>query len=242
MCYTCDEREKRRIEEEEKDEKERERRLKGRKIFKYIGESARSVYERSREHLSDMEQLKPCTHLLKHLLDVHEGEERSEIQFGIKVIKYTRSSFERQILESVIIQQERHHHLLNSKAEYNRSAVPRLATKIGESQYKKWEKDIEIEKEKHEKLEERIRQLRKERNKERRNPGQRQQPAGKRRKVENGYEESLPQRGRPSMDEKGEKRRKDEHHDESTQPKKKLRQMKIGEKIPEKIVKVKLKK
>ena len=109
-------------------------------VYKYIGETARSVYERSSEHVAYMKQLKPSSHLLKHILDVHEKEQITNVKFGIKVLSYTQSSFERQILESVIIKKERHHHLLNPKAEYNRSAVPRLATKIGDKQYKKWEK------------------------------------------------------------------------------------------------------
>ena len=73
-----------------------------------------------------MEQLKPCSHMLKHILDKHETENHEEIVFNAKVLSYCNSSFERQILESVKIQQERGHNLLNSKAEYNRSAVPRL--------------------------------------------------------------------------------------------------------------------
>ena len=143
----------------------------------------RQLGERSREHLSDIEQLKPCSHMLKHLLDQHEGENFKEVTFNLKVVQYHKSSWERQISESVTIQQERHHHLLNSKAEFNRSAVPRLATKIGESQYKKWEKENEKDKEKHEALEEKIRNLRKMRNKGRRPPILTDEPAGKRRKI-----------------------------------------------------------
>ena len=139
-CYACEEREMRKIGEEVKDEKERERRKKEMQVYKYIGETARSVYERSSEHVAYMKQLKPSSHLLKHIVDVHEKEQITDVKFGIKVLSYTQSRFERQILESVIIQQERLHHLLNSKAEYNRSAVPRLTTKIGEKQYKKMRK------------------------------------------------------------------------------------------------------
>ena len=95
----------RKIEEEDCDDKEKERRKKAIRIYKYIGEMARSI------------------------------------KFNVKVLSYTRSSFERQIMESVVIQQERKHHLLNSKAEYNRSAVPRLSTRLGEKQYKRWEKE-----------------------------------------------------------------------------------------------------
>jgi hypothetical protein len=159
------------------------------KQFKYVGETSRSVYERSREHVADMQQLKPSSHLLKHIVDIHENENPAEIEFGLKVLKYTKSSFERQILESVVIQQERHHNLLNSKAEYNRSAVPRLTSKMGENQFKKWGEEEEKEKEKNEELENRIRVMRKERNKERRQPGMHCQPAEKRRKIDGGTQD-----------------------------------------------------
>ena len=164
------------------------------------------MYERSREHVADMQQLKPSSHLLKHIVDKHENENPAEIEFGIKVIKFTRSSFERQILESVVIQQERHHHLLNSKAEYNRSAVPRLASKMGENQFKKWEKKEEAEKEKNEELENRIRAMRKSRNKERRQQDRQGQPAEKRRRVEAGEQVMRRTWGRPAGQDIGMKR------------------------------------
>ena len=234
-CYTCEERELRKIEENVKDEKEKEKRIKEIRVYKYIGETARSVYERSSEHLSDMTQLKPCSHLLKHIVDVHEEEEIKNIKFNIKVLSYCQSSFERQILESVLIQQERHHHLLNSKAEFNRSAVPRLTTKIGEKHYKKWEKQNEKDEERNEELEEKIRKMRKNRNKERRNPVQKDEPAGKRRKLGgNEYEESRPKWGKPKENETPKRRKIGEEKDERGNllpPRKKLRQMKIGESL-----------
>ena len=95
------------------------------KRYKYAGETNRSTFEQAREHLGDMDQLKPGSHFLKHLIEIHEDEEKENVRFWIRVVKFTRSSFERQILESVVIQQERtKHHLLNSRAEYNRCAVP----------------------------------------------------------------------------------------------------------------------
>ena len=173
-CQTCEDRDRKKIDDiEETDTKEKEKMKESIKVYKYIGESARSVYERSREHLSDLDQLKPCSHLLKHILDKHENEDQKDITFSLRVLKYCHSSFERQILESVLIQRERGHNLLNSKAEYNRSAVPRLTTKIGEKQYKRWEKENEKDMERNEELEEKIRNLRKMRNRERRNPIQR---------------------------------------------------------------------
>ena len=55
------------------------------------------------------------------------------------------------------IQQERQNHfLLNSRAEYNRCAIPRLSYKIGEKEYKRWEKEGEKEQEKGDALKERI--------------------------------------------------------------------------------------
>ena len=102
------------------------------KLYKYIGETARSIYERGFEHENDWENLKLDSHMLKHVLDKHENDEE-QAESGIRAVKFTRSSFERQILESCLIQEHRKkHYILNSKAEFNRCAVPRLMTKIGE--------------------------------------------------------------------------------------------------------------
>ena len=71
------------------------------------------------------------------------------------------------MLESVLIQENRDHHILNSRSEYNRCAIPRLATKMGEKNMEKW-KDEEIEmQKKEENMETRIRSLKKERNRAR---------------------------------------------------------------------------
>ena len=53
-------------------------------------------------------------------------------------MRFTRSSFERQILESVLIQSRRDHYILNSRSEFNRCAIPRLVTKLGEKELKEW--------------------------------------------------------------------------------------------------------
>ena len=42
--------------------------------------------------------------MLKHVLDKHEEEKSNDNRFGIKVLKYTKTSFERHILESFLIQ------------------------------------------------------------------------------------------------------------------------------------------
>ena len=91
-------------------------------MFKYIGESARSCHERGREHVGDCEQLKPGSHMLKHIIDKHEGKQPNEIKFKMKAVKFHKSAFERQIHEAVLIQESRGHHILNSLSEYNRCA------------------------------------------------------------------------------------------------------------------------
>ena len=61
-----------------------------------------------------------------------------EIKFGMRVRRYARSALERQILESVMIQEERKNHLImNSRSEYNRCSLPRLTARLGMKEYDK---------------------------------------------------------------------------------------------------------
>ena len=58
------------------------------KLFKYVGETARSVYERSWEHVNSRDQLQTSSHMLKHILEEHEEEEQMEkIIFGVKLLR-----------------------------------------------------------------------------------------------------------------------------------------------------------
>ena len=84
--------------------------------------------------------------------------------------------------------------------------MPRLASKMGENQFKKWEKKEEAEKEKNEELENRIRAMRKSRNKERRQQDRQGQPAEKRRRVEAGEQVMRRAWGRPAGQDSGKKR------------------------------------
>ena len=171
-CRKCLDDEKEMIEKEEIDKEEKKRKIDRIRVFKYIGETSRSVFERAWEHQLGLNSLNHKSFMLKHMLDKHEKElileKRHVDMFGIKVLKYTKTSFERQILESVLIQENSHHHILNSKTEYNRCAVPRLTSKLGENLFRKWEEDDREEKRGEEILKERIRKMRKERNRDRR--------------------------------------------------------------------------
>ena len=83
-----------------------------------------------------------------------------------------------------MIQVNRKHHILNSKAEYNRCALPRLSLKMGDSEYKELKKNEEVEKGKEEALERKIRELRKVKNRARKDTRPlRNQPIRKRRKI-----------------------------------------------------------
>jgi hypothetical protein len=122
-CNTCKERD-----EEGKGEEDKKKVM----LHTYIGETAKSAHERGREHVYDMTNLSLTSHMLKHVVDMHEGEKMRDVDFRMRVIKFHRSSFERQVSEAVSIQSIRlSNNLLNSKSEFNRSAVPRLALKMG---------------------------------------------------------------------------------------------------------------
>ena len=131
--------------------------------------------------------------MLKHIVEKHPEEKIETIEFRAKVIKYTRSAFERQIRESVLIQENKdNHYILNSKSEYNRCSIPRLTTKMGEKELKEWEKNKELsrkeEKEREDEIKRKIYEIRREKNKERRNEEKEPLQATKRRKIgENEY-------------------------------------------------------
>ena len=128
--------------------------------------------------------------MLKHIVEIHEDEDPASIEFRMKAVKFHQSAFERQIFESVKIQLMRNNHtLLNSKSEFNRCALPRLGVKIGEKEFSKRKEEEYLEKKKEEEIEGKINELKKRRNKMRR-VAPRDQPARKKRKMENGEQRS----------------------------------------------------
>jgi hypothetical protein len=195
-CWTCHERQDDEIERKYKEVGpkmiEEQKRLA--KRFIYIGEMNRSVYERGIEHQNDVPACKTSSHMLRHLLAVHEEEEEEweQIEFGMRIIKNTRSAFERQILESVTIQKKRGHTIMNNKAEYNRCALPRLTAKLGEKDLEKWRKEDREEMEREATLEEKIRMRKKEKAKKRGETNRRMetgQPKRKKIRMEEEIEE-----------------------------------------------------
>ena len=98
-CITCRRRQDLRIETkyaQEGKKKIDEEKRKARHYI-YIGETNRSPYERGLEHQNDIAACKTSSHMLRHLLDQHEDEEEDwdNIKFGMRVLKTTRTAFER---------------------------------------------------------------------------------------------------------------------------------------------------
>jgi hypothetical protein len=121
--------------------------------------------------------------MLKHAIDQHEREDPEKIEFRMKVLKYHRTAFERQVSESVEIRNNTKHNILNSKGEYNRCALPRLGLKIGTKEYSTAKEDEEREEEKEGNIEEKIRMMRKAAGKKTHGRQRKEDPAPKRRKL-----------------------------------------------------------
>ena len=140
------------------------------RIPRYIGESSRSAFERGHEHLEKLANLNSNSHMLRHMLDKHEGVDFKDVQWGMFIVEYKRSAFERQIQEAVTIEKEsKKCEILNSKAEWNQYALPRLVTRMGdrETEVRGLEEELRKEKKIEDEIEAKVRALRKERNKAR---------------------------------------------------------------------------
>ena len=83
----------------------------------YIGETARSGAERSKEHVEDAKKGKEESHIHKHTTLEHPGE---DVTFSMKVIRKHKSCFARQVHEAVLIEMAERENLLNSKNTFNR--------------------------------------------------------------------------------------------------------------------------
>ena len=104
----------------------------------YVGESCRSLCERSSEHWADAKAKKDTSHMIDHHLKEHGGE--GEISFKFRVVKSFRSSLDRQVAEAIRIY--RRGLVLNRKGEYNRCGLTRMVLDDRWEQ-EKWEKSWE---------------------------------------------------------------------------------------------------
>ena len=90
----------------------------------YIGETARSLYERGKEHWEGFKTKSENYHIFKHHQIHHDG--RGEPEFLLRPIKFFRTALSRQIAEAAKIGRLGEEVVLNSKSEYNRCKIGRL--------------------------------------------------------------------------------------------------------------------
>ena len=90
----------------------------------YVGESARSLYERAKEHHDDELNMKEDSHRMKHWVLDHPNLPDPP-KFKMKIVSSYRDPLTRQVGEAVRIEM-RGGNTLNSKTEYNRCRLPRL--------------------------------------------------------------------------------------------------------------------
>ena len=89
----------------------------------YVGETARSVQERAKEHWDSYRSKEQDSHIMKHWVMHHNSE--GEPKFIMKVVQFCRSALSRQVGEAVRIKNRGM--VLNSKSEYNRCSISRLS-------------------------------------------------------------------------------------------------------------------
>ena len=91
----------------------------------YIGETSRSIFERSKEHWEGARKGCIKNHMVKHQQLEHNGEPNPNFQ--MKVRGFFRTALSRQVAEAVYIRRRGGEGaILNSKGEFSRSYIPRL--------------------------------------------------------------------------------------------------------------------
>ena len=88
-----------------------------------MGESSRSLYERTKEHIKDGRDKAEDSHIAKHWEQCHAGEDMPEFRF--KIVRSFKDSLSRQVAESIRIDL-RGGNVLNSRTVYSRNRLPRL--------------------------------------------------------------------------------------------------------------------
>ena len=120
----------------------------------YVGETSRSIFEKSREHWGAWRSGKEESHILKHQEADHGGD--TSPKFIMRVVNYYKTALSRQVGEAVRIRRRGGEgSILNSRAEFNRCRIPRLTIEeVDEEQLEEQEnKELKIAMEQLEKLE-----------------------------------------------------------------------------------------
>ena len=134
VCWACEKKEEA-LEKGKEDKKSKKALSKHGGV--YVGETARSLYERAGEHGDDAEKQDEDSHMVKHWLLQHP-EAALLPEFRFRIVASFQDSLTRQIAESVRIDR-RQGGVLNSKTEYSRCKLPRLMVDVEE-----WKKQRDI--------------------------------------------------------------------------------------------------
>ena len=103
----------------------------GSKPSLYVGETARSLKEKSKEHLDAFRTGSQTSHIRAHQDQCHGGSQ--DINFVFKIVGAPRSALSRQVGEAIRIRNRGGEgSILNAKGEYNRCTITRLT--LGEEQ------------------------------------------------------------------------------------------------------------
>ena len=98
----------------------------------YVGETSRSIQERSKEHWGGVRSRNQNNHMVKHMAMEHNGEEPL---FAMKLVRQFKTALARQVSEAVRIRRRGGEGaILNSRGEFNRSHIPRLRVEEKESE------------------------------------------------------------------------------------------------------------
>ena len=94
------------------------------KISHYIGETHRTFFDRSIEHLKGLESRTESNALFKHW-QIYHKELQEPPDFRFKCLKTFKTSTERQVAEAVFIENLPCDIIMNSKAEYRHNSLIR---------------------------------------------------------------------------------------------------------------------
>ena len=92
----------------------------------YIGETARNLYTRGKEHIKNYKSKQKDSFIYKHQEDKHEGQ---PAEFDAKVTNQFRDCLSRQVSEAVEIRRSGPN-VLNSKSEWHQPALFRVQSEI----------------------------------------------------------------------------------------------------------------
>ena len=102
----------------------------------YMGETSRSLFERTAEHLADAWKRKPDSHIRKHWDEAHLGKDMPPFKF--KIVQTFQDCLTRQVSEAVRINLRGD--VLNSKSEFSRCSIARLVVDKPEWEVKEEER------------------------------------------------------------------------------------------------------